>query len=607
MSTMATNFRMRTWLAAVLWTCLLAGAVVGADFGAEGPPPPTPQVFVSADSVPSGGTFEVIADFDLADKVKLYRDQLRFVWLRVKGAELVEEVFPEPKEVADPLAEEPGPTMQVYQGQVRLVTRWRATAGAGSRITLKGRLHHQSCTDVLCFPPMSRNFAFELAVTEPADGSPAIAAPGRPTEAGKPEAAPRKEVNFPLELILAFVWGIGIGFSPCVYPMIPITAAIIGAKRDRGLLPALGSSLVYVLGLAIVYAVLGLLASTFGAGVQAIIHAWYVVVPIAAIFVALAAVLLAGWNLAAPTGFASRLQGMLAGRKGVVATFALGAVGGVIVGPCVLAPLLALLSRVFAAGSKLLGFWALFAAAWGMGVPLIILGTATGILPKAGEWMNWVKKLMAFVLLWAALYFLLPLIGDTAYNLAFAVLLVVAAVFLGGFDRLTKESTFGDRAKKVLGVLAVAYALVLFLSVLGGQPGAPPSTRTRTEDLFRDASAEDAERALAAGRPVLLDFYADWCVICKALDKKVFTRPEAVRAASGLDAFKIDTDEHPELAKRFNVKGPPTVLFVGPDGQVRKDLSFVGEKTLDEFLERLERFKSETSGARTPPLEGQSP
>jgi thioredoxin:protein disulfide reductase len=282
-----------------------------------------------------------------------------------------------------------------------------------------------------------------------------------------------------------------------------------------------------------------------------------------------------------------RVQGMLAGKKGVLSVFALGALGGLVAGPCVLAPLFAQLQRVFALGDPLVGFLALFVVALGLGVPLILFATGTGLLPKAGPWMEWVKNLMGFVLLWAAAYFLIPVIGDTAYYLAFAAVLVVGAVFLGGFDRLTRESTTGDRAKRALGMLALLAAVFLTAHALGFGGG---GTAEKAENLFVPGSMTEVQQALDAGKPFIIDFTADWCVICKELDRTVFTQPDVVALGRPFTTLKIDTDEHPDVAEMYNVKSPPVIVFVNADGSVNLDLSFAGGLSKEAFIEKLKRF-----------------
>ena len=582
-----------------LLALLAAGGVaVAAGFGPgagfDRPVVPKPSISASAETVEAGGTFDVIADFELADKVKLYREKLQFTWTKLEGAKFQGLVLPEPELARDPITERNVP---VYTKKAKVIGRLIATGKEGDGIVVEGKLHHQSCTSTVCFPPAAEAFTFRLTVTEAKAVSGPATPPGAPEGEGAADTASQEDTSVFWQIILAFFGGITLALTPCVYPMIPVTAAVIGARKEKGFISALLASCVYVLGLAIVYALIGLLVARPESNVQSFLQRPYVLIPVSAIFVALAVVMFAGLNFAAPTAFASKLQGMLAGKKGILSTFALGAVSGLIAGPCVAAPLAGVLIYIAKTGDSWLGYWMLFALGWGMGIPLIVFGTATGLLPKAGPWMEWTKRLLGFVLLWAAVYFLRAVIGATAYQVCAALVLIAAAAFLGGFDLLTRESTFVDRLKKVLGVAAVMYAAVLifnaFVMAPGTAPGADSGSRggAPAENLFKPATANDVREAIAAGKPVVLDFYADWCDICKVLDENVYAKPEALEAAKGLAAFKIDVDKEKGLKQKYEVFGPPSVVFIGPDGTVRNDLSFAGKKSLDEFLDLLRRFK----------------
>ena len=561
-------------------------------FGA-GPEEPKPVITVSATSVPAGATFDVIADFTLDEHVKLYRDNLAFEWTRLEGAKVRDIIFPKPDEIVDPLATTPGAKIKVYRGAAIVIARLVGTGKPGDVVLVEGELAHQSCTDQVCFPPAKEEFAFELAVTEPVAGAQAEdvgAAPAGPQEGAG-------AVGFFLRILGAFVVGVLLSLTPCVYPMIPVTAAIIGARREKGLLSALSASLVYVLGMSIVYAVIGLLIARPGSGVRTSLQSAYVLVPIAVIFVALAVAMFAGLNLKLPSGLMTRLQGMLAGKKGMLSTFVLGAISGLIVGPCVAAPLAGLLTYIFQTGDSALGFWMLFAVAWGMGIPLILFGTATGLMPKSGPWMEWVKKLLGFALLWGALYFLRTVMGATAYQVSMAALLVAAAVFLGGFNQLTKESTFGDRLKKALGIAAVLAAALLLFNVMRPKPAEVPAGESsqlptpRPELPFKPGTAADVDTALAAGQPVMLDFWAVWCTLCEEMDRKVYSEAAFAEATDGIVALKIDFHQEKALNIRYAVFNPPRLLFIGRDGKVREDLSFYGTKGLADVLELVRKFR----------------
>ncbi len=564
------------WLSAVL-LLLLAGVVDGAEGefplgSATGPSPPTVLFSPASASVPSGGTFDVVADFRIPDGVALYRDKLALVDAKLDGARFQGFVLPPAESILDKFSD--GRVVPVYAEAARIVLRFAVVGDAGAKARVAGALQHESCTEEVCFLPQKAAFEFEVDIT------------------------PKKARSSLWRILLAFLVGLGVALTPCVYPTIPIVAAVIGARSERGLFSALTASLSYVFGLSLVYAVVGLLVGRGGSEVRVFLESVYVRVPIAGLFVVLAVVLFAGWNFALPAQLTSRLQQGLMGRRGALRTVALGGVSALVIGPCVTAPLSGLLVYVAKEAGPVLGFWMLFALGWGMGLPLVVFGTATGLLPKAGPWMEWFKKLLGFVLLWAGLYFLWPVVGDAAYQAAFALLLVVAAVFLGGLDALEKDSSFGDRLKKVLGTVAIAYAAFLAASaadLLGPRGLVGGETEAAAPNAFRPATAREVEDALTAGKRVILDFYTKDCASCKELDATVFSRPEVIdvmRAETDLAAFKINAMEETRLADahQVNIKGVPTVVFLDPDGRPRNDLTFSGVVTLDEFIRKIKAF-----------------
>jgi thiol:disulfide interchange protein DsbD len=529
--------------------------------------------------------------------VHVYRNRFSFQWEKLVGAEYLTTVLPQGRMVRDEFGINPDGNgrIEVYDDSVRVLATMRSTGKQGDSITIVGKLGFAGCSDEVCYPPGAASIDFVVVTAAPLPGQEKIPVTEekqeKPTPAVVPsgevveEAPPEKKRGALWLVLMAFAAGIGISFTPCVYPMIPITAAIVGGARQKGKLGALLSSMVYVLGLSITYSVLGLLVASGGARVRAVLTSPWVLVPIAGIFVFLALSMFDLISIQVQPKAATRLQSMLSGEGHVFAIFALGIVSGLVAGPCLTAPLAGILVIVAREANRLLGFSMLFALAWGMGIVLIVAGTFAGALPKAGEWMLWVKRLLGFILLWAAAYFVSPVIGSTAYRVATAGILLAGAVFLGGFDALTKESGFGDRAKRFLGLVAV---LAAFYLVLGS---VTKTERSRPLDIIPTGNYQQVQEAIASGQPVVLDFYLKACKPCKDLDEKTFSDPRVVAALQRFHAFKVNVAKEPRLVDQFNVLGAPTLVFIGSNGKEIEDLRFSGFRNAEEFLETLEKVK----------------
>ncbi len=414
-------------------------------------------------------------------------------------------------------------------------------------------------------------------------------------------------------LLLVFGFGVLMSLSPCIYPMIPITLAVIGARsQDKGAAHGLVMSVTYVLGMALVYAVLGALSATVFSGITAFMQSPVVVVPIALLLVALSFSMFGAFELQAPAFMRDRLQGSGGGKSGVIGVFAMGMVAGLVASPCVGPFLAALLVWVATTGNWILGFFSLFTFGIGMGLLLIGVGTfpaLLGSMPKSGGWMDTIKKGMGLLLLAMAFWFVRP--GIVLPAELFALLLgattVVVAVFVGAFDAITETSSWWDRTRRGLGVLLLLAGLGLFGSGLAPRlPGlarvkgeaalARPSAALVAAPAVEAAAAAPAlpekvlwekihtgenvrafldtrlAEAKAAGRPVMIDFWAEWCVYCKKLDKAVWNQPAVVAEAQRFTTIKIDAtapddDEMAAIKEAWSVTGLPRVIFLDSRGE----------------------------------------
>jgi len=401
-----------------------------------------------------------------------------------------------------------------------------------------------------------------------------------------------------LRLLMAFGAGILISLTPCVYPLIPITAAIVSGKQtsgETGVLVALVRSVVYVLGLALVYATLGALSASLGGAFSRWLKTAWVLVPVSAIFVVLGLSMFELFTIQTPAFITNRVSvGRSGGRIGNV--FVMGLVAGIVATPCIAAPLAGMLTFIATTGNRLLGFWMLFSLAWGMGLILIAVGTFTGsMLPKSGDWMVWIRKLFGFVMLWAAAYFATPVIGPAVYQIISAVVIVAAVVFLGGLDTLSVSSGFAPRFKRTVGIVAIIFAVLLFVNaadkMAGDRLGTTPGSRQPEMTAFRNTDYAGLGRARSSGRATVVDVYAEWCSVCKKLERDTLSRPEVAAELSTVNALRLDYDRNPELVDEYDILGIPVILFFDTDGSERSDLRLSGFVGPDQVLAAIEKIR----------------
>ena len=410
-----------------------------------------------------------------------------------------------------------------------------------------------------------------------------------------------------------------LAFTPCVLPMVPILSSIIVGQADRvptrttGLLLAVA----YSLGLALVYTLLGVAAGLAGEGLAAALQTPLVLGTFAALLVLLSLSMFGFYELQVPAGVQARLaqwSGTVggAGRGGVSAArfagvFAMGALSALIVGPCVAAPLAGALLYISQTRDVVVGGVALFSLAVGMSVPLLLVGLSAGsLLPRVGAWMETVKHFFGVLLFAVALWMVTPVLPVWLVMAAWAVLAIVGAVFLRVLDPLGADARGTQRLAKGLGVVLMIFGVVEVVGLASGgrdvlrplgqfarQGGGEAAVAgTSALPFERVKSVADLDRRIAsAGKPVLLDFYADWCVSCKEMEQSTYTD---ARVASRMREFLLlkadvtanDADDR-ALLRRFALFGPPGIIFFDRDGKHLVDAGVIGFQDADRFLSSL--------------------
>ena len=392
-------------------------------------------------------------------------------------------------------------------------------------------------------------------------------------------------------------------------PMVPILSGIIvnhghAVTHAR----AFWLSLAYVLGMAATYAAVGVAAGYSGTLLSSALQNAWVLGSFALVFVVLSLSMFGFYELQLPSTLQSRLSESANRRGGSIgAIAAMGALSAVIVGPCVAAPLAGALLYIAQTGDAALGGSALFAMALGMGAPLLLVGLfSRSLLPKAGPWMDAIKKFFGVVLLGTALWLLSPVLPTWAQMLGWSALLIVPAIFMRAIDPLPAHSSGWTRFWKGLGVLMLLAGMAMLAGVLGGSRDplhpldflAGAKAGEVTAPAFQNVkSVADLDARLSQagkqGRRVMLDFYADWCVSCREMEKFTFTDDRVRSRLDGLTLLRADVTANDEddkaLMKRFGLFGPPGIIFFGRDGREIEGVRVVGYQPADEFLASLGR------------------
>ena len=383
-----------------------------------------------------------------------------------------------------------------------------------------------------------------------------------------------------------------MNLTPCVYPIIPVTISYFAGQSDRRQSRLFTHGACHVIGLAVTNSLLGVTAVLTGGLMGAMLQNPYVLIAIATVLVLFAASLFGLWEMRLPyavTQFASR------GYAGYFGSLFMGLTIGVVAAPCIGPFVLGLLTWVAALGSAWMGFVVFFTLSLGLGLPLFVLALFSGQLqrlPRSGEWMLWVRKLMGWVLVSMAAYYLRALLPKIVYSLLLASVALAAGLHLGWLFKVQDQSSKFKWIRAVAGTTGLMLATLL----IGGWVLRGPGV---TWHPYSDELLENARRN---EKPVIVDFYADWCTPCVELEQKTFHDSEVVSLAREdfimvkVDLTRADNLLNEDLLTRYKVKGVPTVVFIGPDGRERNDLRLVDFIPADQFLGRMASLTKENSG-----------
>ncbi len=519
----------------------------------------------------------------------LYRDRIR-VSLAPSTLHLQKIDLPAGKELDDPAFGR----VRVLEGQNTVIAHYTSDGPLPSVLQVSSTF--QGCANAgVCYPEQHKTIDVDLGT---------VAAPTASAAAPATTLAPRPQSNagalagalqdrFWLTLGLFFLSGLGLAFTPCVFPMIPILSALIVGQKDHpGRARAFFLSLAYVLGMALTYTLAGVLAALTGAYFQAFFQSPWVLAAFAGIFVLLALSMFGFYELQMPSSIQSRLSTV--GRGGhLVGSFIMGVLSALIVGPCVAAPLAGGLLFISQTGNVLLGALSLFVLSLGMGIPLLIIGTSAGhLLPRAGPWMDATKAVFGVLMLGVAIWLLARILPGSISLLLWSALAVVSAVYLRALEPLGPDARGWHYLRKGIAVLVLAYGLIAGYGALTGHSdpleplgkgtaaaAASSNAQVAANDaahftVVKSPQALDSALAAAQGKPVLIDYWAQWCIECTRMDKVTFSDPKVRAALAGDVLIRVDVTADNAASKalleRFHLVGPPAFIRLDAHGHVVK-------------------------------------
>lgn len=477
---------------------------------------------------------------------------------------------------------------------------------------------YQGCAVAgLCYPPQTRTYRIEptrtgvqAEITAPeSSAATSVAAPSTgaaPADEAGLISGVLKDGNI-LKISAAFLlFGLLLSFTPCVLPMLPILSSIIVGQGVTTRRQSFMLAVSYSLGMALVYTALGVAAGLIGEGLAAFLQKPWVLTLFALLLVAMALSMFDVFQLQLPASWQGSVSGLSGRFQGGqhIGVFLMGALSSLIVGPCVAGPLAGALLYISQTRDVWMGGFALFAMACGMSVPLLLTGLSAGsLLPRAGNWMNHVKAFFGFMLLSVALWMVNPLMSDSVRLLAWGALLVLAAFFTPLFSPRQASDHFFTRVARALGVLVMVTGLAQFAGGLMGNTemltplksrGAQAATAIEHVSFERIVGLQGLEAALkASDRPVVLDFYADWCTACLEMEKLTFTDPKVVAQMQQWRRLQVDvtrnTADDRALMRKFQLFGPPAMVFFGNSKEEIRDLRLVGYMAAAPFGQHLDK------------------
>jgi len=572
----------------------------------EGALLPAEQAFQFFATVKDAETLHV--NWEIAKGYYLYREKIQFELTNADGYQLGNYFIPQ----GAPAHDEEFGQVEIFHNELGFDLPIIRTNSSAKTITLQAK--YQGCADRgVCYPPMAKKIELELPAAQ--EIQPIVNTQPTPALSEQDQIVQSlQHDSLAMTLLSFFGFGLLLSMTPCIFPMIPILSGIIVGHGHRiTTAKAFFLSLSYVVASALTYTVFGILAALFGSNLQTTFQQPWIIGLFSAIFVILSLSMFGFYELELPNSIKTRLHN--SSEKHRDGSFwgaaIMGSLSSLIVGPCVAAPLAGALIFIGQSGNAVLGGGALFAMGMGMGVPLLLLGASAGkLLPKAGTWLYSTKAVFGVIMLAVAVWMLSRILPPAITILLWAMLLILPAIYLNAIDPLPENSSGWRKLWKGVGLMMLAYGLLLLIGFSMGNNNplkplqgfsvnnAQAAEQGIVFEKVASISALEAriQQASANHQPVMLDFYADWCISCKEMEAYTLTDPKVKQALTGFVLLRADvtkdSDDDKALLAKFNLIGPPAMLFFCADNQESAAHRVIGYQDAETFIKTLQRIKS---------------
>ncbi len=549
---------------------------------------------LSADKIPAGATFNIAVIVTIADGWHINSNtpstsDLIGAKLDVEpkdGFIIADVSYPKGSDEKLSFSDSP---LNVYQGKQIIFLNVKTSENLKKGIdTLHASLRVQACNNAICLAPSEIPIAVPIEIAGANEKNSSINGSVFASYHGASEniVSPNEigtifqEKGSTLAFLAIFLIGLALNLTPCVYPMLSVTVSIFGAQNDTNMLRVFLKAVTYVLGIATMYSVLGVAAALGGGLFGSWLQSPFVLGGIGVLLIGLSLSSFGLYQIQMPYWLTSKLGGTTG--TGIISLYLSGLVVGVFAAPCVGPPVIALLAFVSAKADPVFGFWVFFTLSLGLGLPYLILGTFSGALkkiPRSGEWMVWVEKIFGVVLSGAGVFYLSLAIVPKYSVYVIPLVLFFGGIYLGFLERSGRDKKILLRIKWIFGIIAIAAGIMT---------GSSLREQGMQWEQYSETQLAEAQRQ---NTPVMIDFYADWCIPCLELDHKTFTDKKVIDATENFVRLKVDlthfdSPQSESLRKKYNIAGVPTIVFLNKNGTEVAASRIVGYLPPKEFVQK---------------------